>query len=171
MRRTLFFLIAVLLCLDVSAATRRWVLHNASFDDGGRLEGWIEVDSVSGVLLDFDLRVSGGNEIDFPAIGYSPSGGNSGQRTTIAAHPVDSFQFSGGDGDLVRTLNLTPSNNLEGNTGSVALDPAFPQGNDECVNCSPIRFITGGSFWDEVFSDGFDDYGGNGSGGGGGDGV
>lgn len=157
-------LLLLLLCSAVSASPLRWELVHVQFDDDGSATGWIEIDSISGALLDFDIRVSGGDPLNFPNYGFS----DIGQRLAISAHPVDSFVFSGGDGDLQRLLKLTPTINLESAAGDVPLDLSFAEGNLECHDCTPLRLITAGSFHSVLFRNGFE--GGPGGDGGGGDG-
>lgn len=163
--RLLALIVLGLLARPAIGAPHTWELDQVHFDDGGTAYGWIQVDSVSGSLLDFHIRVEGGNEASFPAGAYDASSGTSGQRLQYLANPVDSFVFSGGDGDIQTLLRLTPEANLEGQTGRIALDLAFADGNVECQGCSPFRLIVEGSLINLVSRDGFE---GTASGGGGG---
>ncbi|MEZ5465819.1 MAG: hypothetical protein R3F22_11495 [Lysobacteraceae bacterium] len=137
------------------AAPQIWGLEAVQFDDGGIATGFIEIDSVTGNLLDFNIRVEGGNEGVFPNSAYS-AGSVVSQRMQINAHPVDSFVFSGGDGDVQTILRLTPVANLETQAGRVNLDTGFADGNVECLDCSPFRLIVAGSLVNLLFEDGFE---------------
>ena len=169
-RRVLTLIIASLLAATANATSHTWDLDQVRFDDGGIAYGFISVDSVSGDLLDFYIRVEGGNEAYFPAGAYDASGGTTGQRLQYLAHPVDSFVFGGGDGDIQTILRLTPVSNLEGQTGRINLDLVFTDGNVECQSCSPYRLIVEGSLINIVSRDGFEGAAPGGDGGGDGDG-
>ena len=150
-------LILLALSSSIASATpHTWELDNVRFDDGGAAYGWIEVDSVSGNLLGFNIRVEGGNVANFPARVYDASSGTAGQRLSYLANPVDSFIFGGGDGDVQTILRLTPETNLEGQIGRISLDLSFGDGNVECQECSPYRLIVDGSMVNLAFRDGFD---------------
>ena len=140
-----------------------WHLDDVLFDDGGRLEGfftfdWPTIPNVVVPLDNFSITASGGNEVVFPPVTYTPDDVN---IAFYAANPADPvipplgfFVFNleaptpfGRD----RSLRIAPTLPLDGTFDVVPLLTSFdlPRpgglGREECFSCAPSRLITSGN--------------------------
>lgn len=116
-----------------------WTLSNVSFADGGVATGSFVYDASNNTVSNWNISVSGGNTGTFPALVYTPA------NSTV-------FPVSGGKRILftsnssTRMLRLSTDGARTNAGGSVTIDFANDQNfNVECYNCSPFRYVTGGS--------------------------
>lgn len=127
------------------AAPLRWVLSGVTFADGGIATGSFFFDADTSTVSNWNVSVSGGNTGTFPPFTYDV--GSSDVNVFNAGNPGDTINFSAGMAPS-RDLRLTPVADLTNAGGSVALDLTTMnamEGNLECFNCSPSRFITAGA--------------------------
>lgn len=146
----------------VQAMPIEWDLKNLTFDDGGTVNGFFVWDagaSQGAQLVNFDIKVSGGNVTAFPAFEYTlsnsiPDGAQAsnsslfnldGVLTPITFVRITSDSFIS---DRSRELRLSFSPFLTDAGGTALLyfpDPKFgtvvP---GECYNCGPFRGIITG---------------------------
>jgi len=83
----------------VQATVVEWQLQNVRFDDGGTATGFISIDvhrdgfgatpGSNPQLVDWDIKVRGGNTVDFPLFEYTPA-------STFEAHITLSITQGGG---------------------------------------------------------------------------
>jgi hypothetical protein len=159
------FLSIVLLLLGSQAFALpiTWHLDDVLFDDGGRLEGfftfdWPAIPNVVAPLDDFSITASGGNEVVFPPVTYSPDNVSiafySANPADPALPPLGRFVFNleaPTPFGRARSLRIAPTLPLDGTFGIVPLLTVFDlplpggQGREECFNCSPARLITSGN--------------------------
>jgi hypothetical protein len=155
----LFFLESQALALPIT-----WDLEDVIFDDGGRLDGfltfeWPTATNVVVPLDNFSFTTSGGNEVVYPPVTYTPDNISiafySANPADPALPPFGRFVFNldaptpfGRD----RSLRIAPTLPLDGTFSVVPLLNVFDlplpggQGREECFSCAPFRLITSGRF-------------------------
>jgi len=156
-------IVLLLLGSQAFALPITWHLDDVLFDDGGRLEGfftfdWPTIPNVVVPLDNFSITASGGNDVVFPPVTYSP------ENVSIAfysANPADPVLPPLGRFVInleattpfgrERSLRIAPTLPLDGTFSVVPLLTVFDlplpggQGREECFSCSPFRLITSGN--------------------------
>ena len=114
-----------------AASARHWTLSGVTFDDGGTLSGTLLIGN-DGTLLSVDVTTSGGDTGTYGTYNYTDAdpkqrifGGWSVQRGLTSQY-----------------LELYLPDTSTANQGDTL---TLPGQGWECMNCSPVRYITGGS--------------------------
>jgi len=131
------------------AESLTWSLDNVTFNDGGIATGSFTIDASLNSVLNWNISVSGGDQVVFPTFNYTP-----------ATAPSPGIFIVDGGGVILefgidinapvgtpesRRLILTTDGPLTDAGGTVQLitDPLGES--RECYNCSPQRSVVTGS--------------------------
>ena len=145
----------LLLCSIANASPIQWEFDNVTFEDNGLINGSFVFDFDSGYLTEWEINVSGGDELTYPPFTYTYLTGvfqvsdsdNSGIKSlTFLELDIVPPPSVPPPSPRERVLRITPSQLLDGNTLLVPLSySSGPSGSYECWNCSPFRTVVSGS--------------------------
>jgi hypothetical protein len=131
-----------------------WNLSGVTFEDGGIAFGSFVLDLPSRLVLEWSVAVAGGNEAVYSPFIYSPfsaqayvSGPIPPREPILIFHQFPELVPEGQP--RLRELRITPAATLDGSLALVPLLTFLGEGDvgsEECLNCSPFRSISGGSF-------------------------
>jgi hypothetical protein len=113
------------------AAPLTWNLQNVTFTDGGSAHGWFTIESTNNSMLSWDITTTAGSALN--GFHYTPGGTvsfGSGASYNVGALPslIPYFKMS-------FAQQLTSAGTVNFQTSS----------SWECMNCSPYRYVSGGS--------------------------
>jgi hypothetical protein len=162
-RNTSLCIVLLLLGSQAFALPITWRFDDVLFADGGRIEGfftfeWPATTNIVVPVDDFNIMVSGGNEVIFPDVTYNPDVVSlafySANPDSSSLPPLGRFVFNldaptpfGRE----RSLRIAPTLPLDGSFDVVPLLTVFDlplpggQGREDCFSCAPSRLITSGS--------------------------
>ncbi len=132
-----------------TATSLTWSLENVTFNDGGIATGTFTFESACNSVLDWNISVSGGDEVVFPAFTYTPT--TAPDSEVFIVDPGLSLQFcidsdAPGGTPESRALVLTTEGPLTDSGGTVPLEITDPLWESrECYNCNPWREVVTGS--------------------------
>jgi hypothetical protein len=133
--------------LPAHATEILWTLSGVTFDDGAAASGTFETDPTTGDILTWDITTTAGATLGGFTYSGASYGGNAfndfnGTANSFVVannNPNDEPPYSPYL-ELVFTDPLTTTE-----TDAIVTDGGTVNGSKECLDCSDIRFVTGGT--------------------------
>jgi len=128
---------------EARPAPLTWTLDNVVFEDGAVASGTFVYDAALNSVSEWNVSVSGGDVVTFPAVSYDSSLADHHFEVGVLTG-LQIFFFEIGS-PLQRQLALAATPGLSDAGGRVALEVGAFSHSYECFNCVPYRFVGSGT--------------------------